>query len=119
MLKNIIGITKEELDNISKKIALTKYDSVELSPDDWVEKDEIRFLKRPLKVHYSPWSYYTLGCAFLMAKVYDPEFWYIYAFSTTEESTKNLKKLYLGNALKQKGYYYQLGFQREELSVID
>lgn len=48
MLKNISGITKEELNKISKKIALDKDDEVELSPNDWVEKDEIRFLKRPL-----------------------------------------------------------------------
>ena len=92
---------------------------MELSPDDWVEKDEIRFLKRPLKVHYSPWSYYTLGCAFLMAKVYDPEFQYVYAFSTTEESTALLKKLYFDESLKKIGYYYYLGLQREELSAID
>lgn len=106
MLKNIADITKEKLDTVSQEAVLDENDRVLLSENDWVEQDEIRFLKRPLKVHYSPWSYYTLGCAFLMAKVYDPEFWYIYAFSTTAESTKNLKKLYLGNALKQKGYYY-------------
>lgn len=48
MLKNIEGITKEELDTISKKVALDKYDEVVLSPDDWIEKDEIRYLKTPI-----------------------------------------------------------------------
>lgn len=90
-----------------------------LSPDDWVKKDGIRYLKRPLKVHYSPWSYYTLDCAFLMAKVYDPEFWYIYAFSTTEESTKALKELYFDKVLKKNGYYYYPRLLSEELSSID
>mgnify|MGYP001057641441 FL=1 len=119
VLKNIAGITKEELDKISKKIALTKYDSVELSPDDWVEQDGIRYLKTPIKVHFIPWSHYTLDCAFLMSKVYDPEFQYVYAFSTTEESTALLKKLYFDESLKKIGYYYYLGLQREELSAID
>lgn len=41
MLKNISGITKEELNKISKKIALDKDDEVELSLNDWVEKMEL------------------------------------------------------------------------------
>lgn len=118
MLKNIAGITKEELDFISKEAVLDENDHVVLSNDDWVEKDGIKYLKKPLKVHYSPWSYYTLDCGFLMAKVYGPEFWYIYAFSTTEESTVLLKKLYFDKSLKQMGYYYHLGLRREELNAI-
>lgn len=118
MLKDISSITKEELDIISQEAVLDKYDKVLLSPTDWIEKDGIRYLKKPLKVHYSLWSYYTLDCAFLMAKVYSLEFWYIYAFSTTEASTALLKELYLSNSLKQMGYYYYLGFQTEDLSSI-
>lgn len=103
MLKDISGLTKDELDKISKKTALNKDDEVELSPDDWTEENGIRYLKRPLKVHHIPWSYYTLDGGFLVSKVYDPKFQYVYAFSATEESTKILEKLYFDNSLKQKG----------------
>lgn len=119
MLRDISGITKEELDTISKKIALDKDDEVVLLPDNWIEKDGIRYLKTPIKVHRIPWSHYTLECGFLMAKVYDPEFQYIYAFSTTEESTALLNELYFKLSLKQMGYFYYLGLQKEELSAID
>lgn len=118
MLKNITGITKDELDKISKKIALDKDDEVELSPNDWVEKNGIRYLKQPLKVHHIPWSYYTLDGGFLVSKVYDPEFQYVYAFSVTKESTKALEKLYCDEVLKKKGYYYYQGLRSEELCAI-
>jgi len=118
MLRNIAGITKEELDSISKKVALDKDDHVVLSDNDWAEKDGIRFLKKPLKVHRIPWSLYTMDCGFLMSKVYDSEFQYVYAFSTTEESTVLLKRLYFDSSLKKMGYYYYSGLQREELNAI-
>lgn len=119
VLKNIAGITKEELDRISKKIALTKYDPVELSPDDWVEQGEIRYLKKLLKVHHIPWSYYNLDCTGITSEHYDPEFVYIYAFSITEESKMFLSKVFQENDLRKKGYCYYYGLQREELSAID
>ena len=119
MLKDITGITKEELDRVVKKIALNKNDTVLLSPNDWTEKDGIRYLKTPLKVHFIPWSMYTLDCLSLISKCYDPEFLYVFAFSATEESTKALEKLYCDEALKKKGYYYYQGLQSEELCAID
>ncbi len=119
MLKNIAGITKEELDNISKKVALTKNDEVVLLPDDWVEENGIRYLKKPLKVHHIPWSYYNLDCTSITSEHYDPEFVYIYAFSTTKESMKALQRLFLEGSLRKKGYCYYHGLQSEELSAID
>lgn len=118
MLKNIEGITKEELDSISKKVALDKNDDIVLSHTDWIEQNGIRYLKTPIKVHHIPWSHYTLDCGFLIAKVYDPKFQYVYAFSTTEESTALLNELYFKLSLKKIGYYYYSGLRSEDLSSI-
>lgn len=119
MLKDISGITEEELDTISKKVALTKNDEVVLLPDDWVEQDGIRYLKVPIKVHRIPWSHYNFECSSITSEVYNPEFLYVYAFSITEESKMLLSKVFQENSLRKKGYCYYYGLQREELSTID
>lgn len=119
MLKNFAGITKEELDRISKKTALDKDDKVVLSPNDWTEKDGIRYLKTPIKVHYLPWSIYTLDCLSLTSEHYDPEFLYVFAFSTEKEVNKGLSKVFRDASLREKGYRFYHGFQKEDLNAID
>ena len=119
MLKDIAGLTKEELDKISKKIALDKDDTVSLSSNDWMEKDGIRYLKTPIKVHYLPWSIYTLDSLSLTSEHYDPEFLYVFAFSTEKNTNKVLSKVFRDASLREKGYRLYYGFQKEDLNAID
>lgn len=119
MLKDISGITEEELDTIAKKGSLDKYDEVELSPNDWVEKDGVRYLKTPLKVHYIPWDFYTFNCTSITSGIYHSKFLYVFAFSTTEDSKRLLSKLFQENSLHKKGYCYYHGLQEEDLNAID
>lgn len=119
MLKDISGITEEELDTISQKGALDKYDEVKLSLNDWIEKDGVRYLKTPLKVHYIPWDSYTFNCTSITSGIYHSKFLYVFAFSTTEDSKRLLSKLFQENSLHKKGYCYYHGLQEEDLNAID
>ena len=119
MLKNLSEITKEEMEAMCILATLDDEGHVVLLDSDYEEQDGIRYLKKPLKVDRIEWCYYTMDCASLISDIFDPRLLYVFAFSTTKESTNKLDGIYQSNTMWDDGYEYYRGLLSEELNAID
>lgn len=118
-LEDISKLTKKEIEGRSIPVPLDSEGHVQLTPDYWIEVNGVRFLKQPLKVDYIPWGNYTEDCSNIILDVIDGNFLYVFAFSTSKETTEQLGNSYSKEKLWEKGYSFFFGFSSEEVHSLD
>lgn len=116
-LEDISKLTKGEIEKQSIPAPLDEDGHVRLTADYWTEEEGICYLKTPLKVDNLEWCFYIVGCSSITAAIHDPDFVYVFAFSTNSESTERMGIYYDENLLWDFGYGYTLGFTREEANA--
>ena len=110
---NFTRLKQKEIEELCHPMTIAEKDAIQLSDNDWTDREGIRFLKQPRKVSKLKWQKYTTDCDSIIAEEKGSFEVVMFAFITKEEDSGLLSEFFLEHQLGKKGYRVLRG----ELSI--